>query len=278
MNRPFLIAELGINFNGDLDIARRLIDAAVEHNWNAVKFQKRTVEKVIPREMWHIKKETSWGIIDYIDYKKRLEFGKEEYDLIDDYCRQKKIDWFASAWDMESQEFLDRYDLKYNKIASPMITYHPLLEHVASLGKLTFISTGMATDEQITKAVNIFEENDCPFVLMHCVGLYPCPLEKLNLSRIETLRNHYGCHVGYSGHSEGAMDAVLAATLGAEFIEKHITLNRAMYGSDQASSIEPSGMEFISKHVHHIPVMLGDGKKHVDEEEEKIAKKLRYWG
>lgn len=278
MNKPFLIAEIGINHNGDINIAKQLILLAKCMSWDAVKFQKRTLEKVIPKEMWHNQKETPWGIMDYIDYKKRLEFGKKEYDIINEYCKQNEIDWFASAWDMESQYFLDQYDLKYNKIASPMRTNMELIEHIAKQHKFTFISTGMSSAWwDIDNAVNVFEKQDCPFVLMHCVGLYPCALKDLNLNRIITLHERYACTVGYSGHSEGAFDAVAAYLLGAEYIEKHITLNRAMFGSDQAASIEPSGMEFIAKHTNHIPLMLGDGENKILAEEEKIAKKLRYW-
>jgi len=277
MNRPFLIAECGINHNGNLEIAKQLIDVAKQLGWNAVKFQKRTLSEVIPRKMWHIKKETPWGLIDYIDYKQKLEFGKEEFDEIDMYCDKIGIDWFASAWDVASQRFLRQYDLKYNKIASPMITNHELLEQVAEEKKLTFISTGMSHWVDIDNANLIFKSHNCPFVLMHCVGLYPCPLDKLNLNMIPTLKERYNCEVGYSGHSEGAMDALMASVLGAKYIEKHITLNRAMFGSDQSASIEPGGMEFIAKHCKHVPVMLGNGKRKITNKERQIAKKLRYW-
>jgi N-acetylneuraminate synthase len=278
MKKITLVGEIGLNSNGSTDIAKQLINLAKGLNWHAVKFQKRTLEKVIPKEMWHIKKETPWGVIDYIDYKKKLEFGKKEYDIIDEYCKQVGIDWFASAWDIDSQYFLDKYDLKYNKIASPMLTYIPLLEHVAEQKKLTIISTGMSQWRDINRAIRIFKGFNCKFVLMHCVGLYPCPIDKLNLNMITVLKNRYPHYpVGYSGHSEGAIDAVIASVLGAEYIEKHITLNRAMFGSDQAASIEPGGMEFIAKHCNHLPQMLGEGIKCIWDEEEKIAKKMRYW-
>lgn len=273
----YYIGEIGINSNGDINIAKQLIKIAKDLGWNSVKFQKRTVEKVIPKEMWHIKKETPWGIMDYIDYKKHLEFGKEEYDEIDIYCKKIGIDWFASAWDIPSQRFLDQYDTKYNKIASPMLTYIPLLEHVAKKQKFTLISTGMSKWVDIKKAVKIFKKHKCEYALMHCTGLYPCPLDKLNLNMILELKKRFKCSVGYSGHSEGAMDAVIASIFGAEFIEKHITLNRAMFGSDQSASIEPSGMEFIVKHCDHIPVMLGDTIRKIYNEERKVAGKLRYW-
>ena len=278
IEKPFLIGEIGINHNGNIELAKQLINVAKGLGWNAVKFQKRTLETVIPKEMWHIKKETPWGIIDYIEYKKHLEFGRKEYDIIDKYCKEIGIEWFASAWDLKSQKFLDKYNLKYNKIASAMRTNWELLEHVAKQGKTTFISTGLSsTWWDIDNAFDIFEKNNCPYIPMHCVGLYPCPLNKLNLYMIKELKLRYGVPIGYSGHSEGAMDAILATILGAEYIEKHITLNRAMFGSDQSASIEPGGMEFISKHTEHISMMLGTGKKIVSEEEEKIGKKLRYW-
>jgi len=278
MNKPFLIGEIGINHNGNLDIVKQLISLAKGMGWDAIKLQKRTVEKVIPKDKWHNPKETPWGTIEYIDYKRRLEFGKEEYDEIDLYCHKIGIEWFASAWDIPSQHFLNQYDINYNKIASAMITYTPLLENVASQGKKTFISTGMTLWKDINRAVKIFKKHKCPFVLMHCVGLYPCPLDKLNLNMITELKKRYKkIPIGYSGHNEGAIDAVIACTLGAEYIEKHITLNRAMYGSDQAASLEAGGMEFISKHCNHLPKMLGDGQRCIYTEEEKIAKKLRYW-
>jgi N-acetylneuraminate synthase len=277
MDEVFLIGEAGINHNGEVEVAKKLIDNVKKHKWNAIKFQKRTVEKVIPKKMWDVKKETPWGLIKYIQYKKNLEFGKKQYDEIDEYCRDVGVDWFASAWDLDSQIFLDKYDLKYNKIASPMIAHEKLLKHVSEQGKLTFISTGMSTFEDIDKAVEIFEKNTCPFILMHCVGLYPCPLHKLNLRMIETLRNRYNREIGYSGHSEGAFDAVIATVLGASHIEKHITLNRAMFGSDQSASLESGGMGFISKHCRHIPIMMGHGKKVISDKEENVSYKLRYW-
>lgn len=187
------------------------------------------------------------------------------------------MDWFASAWDLESQEFLRQYDLKYNKIASPMITYRPLLEMVASEGKLTFISTGMATWKDIDKAVKIFKREKCPFVLMHCVGTYPAKDEDLNLSLIPKLAKRYKCEVGYSCHNPGVLPAALAVVYGARYIEKHITLDRTMWGSDQAASLEPHGMELVRKYCDAALKMIGDGKKRILEKEKEIAKKLRYW-
>lgn len=277
MRDIFLMGEVGINANGDVVIAKRLIDALVKNKWSAVKFQKRTLEKVIPKEMWDKKKKTLWGEIKYIDYKKKLEFGKKEYDEIDEYCKKKGLPWFASAWDLESQKFLDSYELEYNKIGSPMLTYEPLLEHVAEQGKTTFIATGMSTWKELDRAVEIFESNSCPFILLHCVGLYPCPLHMLNINMIDALREKYKCEVGYSGHLDDPFDALVAAAHGAQYIEKHITLDKHMYGSDQKSSIDPAGMQFIAENCRNIPIMLGHGKKVMSNKEKKVADKLRYW-
>ena len=277
MNKPFLIAECGINHNGDIHIAKQLIDLAKQLGWNAVKFQKRTIKTVYTKEFLDMPRESPWGTTQR-EQKLGLEFGIDEYEWIDKYCRKIDIDWFASAWDYESQKFLEQYDIKYNKIASAMLTHTSLLKRAAGTGKLTFISTGMSTWGNVNDAVKIFIDVDCPFILMHSVSIYPCPLDELNLEMITTLQKYPGCEtVGYSGHSSGAMDAIIAAALGAEYIEKHITLDRSMYGSDQASSIEPGGMEFISKHCRHIPVMLGDGKRKITDKEKQVAKKLRYW-
>jgi len=277
MKEIMLIGEIGLNHLGDLDIAKDLIDMAKKYKWHAVKFQKRTVEKVIPKDMWNIKKETPWGTMKLIDYRKKMEFGLKEYEWIDGYCKKIGIEWFASAWDMESQVFLSQFNTRYNKIGSPMLTYIPLLEYVAKRGKKTFISTGMSTWEDIDKAVKIFESERCPFVLMHCVGLYPCPVYMLNLRMIPKLKERYGCEVGYSGHSEWAMDAQIAAALGARYIEKHITLDRAMFGGDQSASIEQEGLGYIAKRCRHIPSMIGDGKRAISDEELAKAKTLRYW-
>jgi len=280
----FVIAEVGINHNGNLDFAKKLIKMAKDCGCDAVKFQKRNVRKVIPKAMWDVLKETPDGIVPYIDYKESLEFGKASYDEIYRYCKKLKIDWFASAWDLDSQKFLDEYNLKYNKIASPMLTYKPLLRHVARKGKKTFISTGMSIWENIDNAVDIFTRKECPYVLMHCVGLYPCPINKLNLNVITELKKKYyyekriySAEIGYSSHSPGVLDTSLAVLLGAKYIEVHITLDRAMWGSDQAASLEKKGLELTVKNARLIDDFLGSGKKELVNEELKIARKLRYW-
>jgi len=276
-NIPFIIAEIGINHNGDIEIAKQLIDMAKNCGCDAVKFQKRTPDVCVPPERRNLMYETPWGLITYLEYRHKVEFGKKEYDIIDDYCRQQKIDWFASSWDIESQMFLRQYNLKYNKVASPMLTNIPLLEVIAEEGKHTFISTGMSTYDNIDKAVNLFRKHKCPFTLMHCQSAYPAPDEDLNLSCIKTLRERYNCDVGYSGHEVSPMPSIVAAALGAVAVERHITLDRAMWGSDQAASLEDRGLRILVDNAKSIPKLLGDGIKKVSPEEQSLAAKLRYF-
>ena len=280
---PFIIAEIGINHNGSVDIAKKLINMAVNCGCNAIKFQTRTLETVIPRDMWYIKKETPWGIIDYIDYKKRIELEHEDYYIIDAYCKEKNIVWFSSAWDIDSQLFLKEFDLDYNKIASPMLSYSPLLEKVADEGKMTFISTGGHTLKDIDKAVNLFEEKGTPYVLMHCVNIYPCPDDKLNLKNVELLYEYYKGNkyfqgVGYSGHEIGLLPSVLAVNMGAIAIERHITLDRSMFGSDQAASLEKHGLELLVRDCRSVKSIMGTAdKSDLDPDEKKNILKLQYW-
>ena len=275
--KTFLIAEIGINHNGDIELAKQLIDMSIECGWDAVKFQKRNIEKSIPKHQRNKIRNTPWGEITYYNYKKKMEFGKLEFNVIDSYC-YKRIPWFASAWDTDSLEFLEGYNLRYNKVASPMITNTKLLQDIAEKKRLTFISTGMSKMEDIDTAVDIFKENNCQFVLMHCVGIYPCPVNKLNLNMIVSLKERYpNDKIGYSSHYQGAIDTLVAKTLGAEVIEKHITLDRAMWGTDHAASLEKKGMKYIRENVDDIDVMLGTGEKELLEEEIKKAKELRYW-
>ncbi|MEC8165090.1 MAG: N-acetylneuraminate synthase family protein [Pseudomonadota bacterium] len=272
----FVIAEIGINHNGDIDLAKQMIDLAAEVGSDAVKFQKRTLDVVYTREFLDSPRESPFGDTQRAQ-KEGLEFGESEYDIIDSYCHEKGIEWFASAWDIESQHFLRKYDLTYNKIASATLTHVQLLNEVAAERKLTFISTGMADYTDISRAVEIFYEHDCPFVLMHCVSTYPTPEEDLNLRMIGTLRERYGCPVGYSGHEVSVSPSVIAAMQGALAIERHFTLNRAMYGSDQPASLETEAFRRLVKILHKIPVVLGDGIKRFDAEEKAVAGKLRYW-
>ena len=270
----FIIAEIGINHNGDLNLAKQLIDIAVDAGADAVKFQKRTINLVYSKEMLDSTRESPWGTTQR-EQKEGLEFGFDEYTEIDRYCKENNISWFASAWDLESQNFLQQFDLKYNKIASAMTVYKPLLELVASEGKHTFISTGMCTLEDIDKAVNIFQDSNCPFELMHCISTYPMDESKANLKVIETLKNRYNCDVGYSGHESGLAVSYGAAAFGITSLERHITINRTMYGSDQSASIEPLGFKILVGSVRKIQNAIGTGIKKVLEDELPIAEKLR---
>jgi N-acetylneuraminate synthase len=274
--RAFVIAEIGINHNGDLDIAKQLIDAARAAGCDAVKFQKRTIDLVYDADVLAQPRESRWGSTQRAQ-KEGLEFGRAEYDEIDRYCAKLGIDWFASAWDVPSQAFLASYKLKYNKIASAMITCRAVVEAVAQERKLTFLSTGMATFEEIDAAVAIFQAHDCPFIPMHVVSTYPTPDADLNLLTLQTLRRRYGVAVGYSGHEASIEPSVIAAMLGAVAIERHITLDRAMYGSDQSASLEPAELAQLVQRLTALQEMLGDGQKRITEGECAVAKKLRYW-
>lgn len=271
----FVTAEIGINHNGDIKIAKKLIDMASECGCDAVKFQKRTVEKIYSKEVLDSSRDSPWGNTTR-DQKLGLEFGKKEYDIIDSYCKNKNIDWYASAWDIDSQLFLRQYNLKCNKIASAMLTNIPLLETVAEEKKRTFIATGMSTIEQIKEAVELFRRLDCPFELMHCNSSYPMKMEEANLKSIETLRNEFHCNVGYSGHETVSyLICVVAAVLGATSIERHISLDRSMYGSDQAASLERVGLDKMVKNVRQVEMVLGDGIKRIWDSEIPVMKKLR---
>ena len=270
----FIIAEIGINHNGDVKLAKKLVDVAAFAGADAVKFQKRTIDLVYSKDLLDSPRESPWGTTQRAQ-KEGLEFGLKEYREIDKYCREKGIEWFASAWDVESQKFMRQFNLKYNKIASAMIVYEDLLKEVASEKKHAFISTGMATLEQIDRAVEIFRGAGCSFELMHCKSTYPMADEDANLNCIMTLRERYKCNVGYSGHEVGLAVSYAAAALGISSLERHITLDRAMYGSDQAASVEPIGFLQLVGAVRKIDKARGDGVIKVIEEEIPIAKKLR---
>ena len=272
----FIIAEIGINHNGSLDIAKKLIDMAVDTGCDAVKFQKRTIDIVYTKEVLDTPRESPWGTTTR-EQKMGLEFGVEEYKEIDKYCKEKNIEWFASAWDVESQKFLRQFKCKYNKIASALLTHIPLLEEVATEKLHTFISTGMATFADIDKAVEIFKKHNCPFTLMHTVSVYPCPEEDLNLNMIHTLREKYKCSVGYSGHETSPVPSIAAAAMGITALERHVTLDRTMYGSDQSASLEKRGLEILVTGVRSVEKSLGSGVKEFGEAEQKVASKLRYW-
>lgn len=274
MEKTFIIAEIGINHNGDIGIAKQLIDWAVQSGADAVKFQKRTVEKVYTKEELDRYRESPWGTTNR-EQKMGLEFGKEEYDEIDRYCKGKGIEWFASAWDIDSQYFLRQYNLKYNKIASAMLTKMELLEAVAEEGKYTFISTGMSSMDEIDAAVEVFKKHNCPFELVHCNSTYPMKNEDANLEMINTLKKKYGCKVGYSGHETGRIVSFAAAAMGASSIERHITLDKAMYGSDQAASLEVSDFYKLAKDIRALPAIMGNGEKTLSDAELAVRKKLR---
>lgn len=274
--RVFVIAEIGINHNGDMTVAKQLIDAAHAAGCDAVKFQKRTIDAVYSAEVLAQPRESPWGSTQR-EQKEGLEFGEAQYDEIDAYCRALGIDWFASAWDVDSQAFLAKYKLRYNKIASAMLTHRALVEAVAAERKLTFISTGMCTLAEVDAAVAIMRAADCPFILMHTVSTYPTPVGELNLMAMETLRKRYGAQVGYSGHETPVEPSVMAAILGAVAIERHITMDRGMYGSDQSASLEPQELHALVDQLRTLPGLLGDGEKRVTAGEAVVAGKLRYW-
>ena len=274
MNSIFIVGEIGINHNGDLHIAKKLIDLSVEAGADAVKFQKRTIDNVYSAATLDAPRESPWGTTQR-EQKEGLEFGQEEYEEIDSYCKAKGIEWFASAWDLDSQKFLQQFDCKYNKVASAMIVYTELLELIASENKHTFISTGMATMDQISDAVEIFRNQNCSFELMHTVSTYPMDDSVANLNVIKTLQEKFECNVGYSGHETGIAISIAASALGISSLERHITLDRSMYGSDQSASLEPVGWRNLIGSVRKIPAAMGDGVKRILDAEVLIAEKLR---
>ena len=275
MKKPYLIAEIGINHNGDINIAKKLIDNAKSAQFDAVKFQKRDISLVYSKEILDAPRESPWGATQR-DQKNGLEFDEETYDEINSYCVQKKIDWFASAWDLNSLQFLQKYKLKYNKIASAMIVDKEFLVAAAKQNRHTFISTGMSSEEDIATAVDIFQKHNCSFELMHCVSTYPMKPEDANLATIPALKNFFNCDVGYSGHENGVTVSLAALMFNITSLERHITLDRTMYGSDQAASLELKGMIALTESIKKIITACGTssvGK--ILEEEKKIAKKLR---
>lgn len=272
--KTFIVAEIGINHNGDIKLAKRLIDAAVVAGCDAVKFQKRTVDKVYTQEYLNSPRKSPWGETQRAQ-KEGLEFGKEEYDEINRYCNEKGIEWYASAWDIDSQKFLQQYDCKYNKVASAMLTNDELLEEIAKEEKYTFIATGMSTLEEISHAVEIFKKHKCPFELMHCNSTYPMPDEDANLKLIKVLADKYQCKVGYSGHEAGTLVSTCAVAAGATSVERHITMDKNMYGSDQKASIEPYELCKLVQNIRDVEKIMGTGEKVLTEAEKEVKKKLR---
>ena len=270
----YIIAEIGINHNGDLNIAKQMIDAAVHAGVDAVKFQKRTPEIATPPEQQKQMRETPWGYITYLDYRYKVEFGEEQYREIDRYCREKGIAWMVSVWDQPSVDFMEQFDTPAYKIPSASLTDYDLIRKARATGKPLILSSGMSTMEQIHQGVEIAAEEDV--VLMHCTSTYPCEPEELNLRMVETLRHEFPTiPIGYSGHEVGLVPSAVAVALGACMVERHLTLDRAMWGSDQAASVEPGGFERLVKYIRVSEAALGDGVKKVYESEMGSMKRLR---
>lgn len=269
----YIIAEIGLNHNGDLKLAKQLIDVAALFGCDAVKFQKRTPELCVPRDQWDKERDTPWGRMTYIEYRHRIEFGAAEYEQIDAHCRQKGIHWFASCWDEPSVDFMERFDPPCYKIASASLTDEKLLARKVKTGKPLILSTGMSTMAEIERAVASLPKER--LILLHATSTYPCKPAEINLRMLKTLRDKFDVPVGYSGHETGLQISIAAAALGAVAIERHITLDRAMWGTDQAASVEPSGLQRLVRDVRVIERALGDGKKRVYESELPIRAKLR---
>ncbi len=270
----YVIAEIGINHNGDLEIAKRMIDAAVHAGADAVKFQKRTPEVCTPLDQQKQMRETPWGYITYLDYRYKVEFSEEQYREIDRHCRERKIDWMVSVWDEPSVDFMEKFDTPAYKVPSASLTDHNLLKYARKTGKPIIISSGMSTMEQIKRGVDIVGAEN--LVIMHCTSTYPCEPEELNLKMIETLRREFPNNpIGYSGHEVGLVPSAVAVAFGACMVERHLTLDRAMWGSDQAASVEPGGFERLVKYIRVTEAALGDGVKKVYESEKGSLKKLR---
>jgi N-acetylneuraminate synthase len=275
MKRTYIIAEIGINHNGDINTAKRLIDIASLSGCDAVKFQKRNPDVCVPEHQKGIIRETPWGTMTYLEYKYKVEFGKSEYDEIDAYCKEKNIKWSASPWDLDSLEFLKQYDLPFIKIPSAMLTNDELVDACARSGKKVILSVGMSTIEEIDNAVGIIKKSTSDFALLHCNSTYPAPVNELNLSAIKTLQERYNCEIGYSGHEFRLGTSVSAVYLGASIIERHITLDRTMWGTDHMSSIEPQGLIKLVKGIRELEQAYGDGVIKVTDSQMPIRNKLR---
>ena len=280
-----IIAEIGINHNGDLDIVKKLIDTAEFAGCDVVKFQKRNPDICVPEHQKEVMRDTPWGRMTYLEYKYRIEFGKKEYDYIDKYCREKSISWTASVWDLDSVNFMSSYDVPFIKIPSAMLTDDELLLATKNTGKKIILSTGMSTIDEIDHAVKILElggstdfsikENNKNYALLHCNSTYPAPIDELNLSCITTLKDRYGCEVGYSGHENGLIPSIAALCFGATIIERHITLDKTMWGTDQMASVEPHGLIKLVRGIRELQSAIGDGNKIVTDGEKSIRDKLR---
>lgn len=272
----FMVAEVGINHNGDLELAKRLIEESAKAGCDAVKFQKRTVEAVYSAKVLAEPRESPWGKTQR-DQKLGLELSEKDYEELKNFANSLGMYFSASAWDFESLKFIESLEPDFHKVASAFITHHDFLSKVASFRRPTLISTGMCLESDIDSAVKIFRDAQCPFLLMHTVSVYPCPETELNLGYIQTLQKRYGVNIGYSGHESSVSPTLCAVALGAKVIERHITVDRSMYGSDQSASLEIEGLRRLVAGIRKYPGILGSGKKTFSEEEQKVAKKLRYW-
>jgi len=274
MDRTYIIAEIGINHNGSIDTAKKLIDIAALSGCDAVKFQKRNPDVCVPEHQKNVMRDTPWGKMTYLQYKHKVEFGKEQYDEIDSYCKEKEIAWSASPWDLDSLDFLNGYDIPFIKIPSAMLTNDELLIQSVKTGKKIILSVGMSTEKEIDRAVSIIK-NAKDFALLHCNSTYPAPIEELNLSAIQTLKQKYGCEVGYSGHEFRLGTTVASIYLGASIIERHITLDRTMWGTDHMSSVEPQGLIKLVKGVRELEQAFGDGVIRITDSQVPVRNKLR---
>lgn len=269
----YIIGEIGINHNGDINVVKKLIDVAADTGLNAVKFQKRTPELCVPKDQWDIERNTPWGVMKYIDYRYKVEFDQAQYQEISDYSASKGIDWFASPWDEEAVDFLEGFDVPCYKVASASVTDIPLLKKMQSTGRPVILSTGMSTMDEIRSAVNVLDRDN--LLMCHATSAYPCDATELNLNMIGTLKEEFGVPIGYSGHETGLATTVAATVLGASLVERHITIDRAMWGSDQAASIEPQGVARLVRDIRVVESAMGDGIKKVYESEIGVMKKLR---
>lgn len=275
LKTPYLIGEIGINHNGDLQIAKKLIDAVSCCNWNCAKFQKRNPDVCVPEKQKGVMKETPWGRMSYLEYKYKVEFDKKEYDYIDRYCKEKPVDWSASVWDFESLSFILQYDVPFIKIPSAMITNIELLTEAAKSKKTLMISSGMSTLEEVDNAIKIIEKYGVDPILMHTNSSYPAPIDELNLKLIPFLKKRYGCIIGYSGHEDNLEPTVIAVGLGAVVVERHITLSHKLWGTDQKSSLIVLSMDMLARRIRDINIMLGSDRKEVTKSEIPIREKLR---
>ena len=275
MKKTYIIAEIGLNHNGDIDIAKKLIDISAAAGCDAVKFQKRNPDICVPEHQKSVMRDTPWGKMTYLEYKYKVEFNKEQYDEIDFYCKSKGISWSASPWDLDSLDFLNQYDVPFIKLPSAMITDTELLKAACKTGKRIIISTGMSSKSEVDNACSILKSNSKDFAVLHCNSTYPAPIEELNLSCIKTLKEKYNCEVGYSGHEFRLGTSVAAVYLGASIIERHVTLDRTMWGSDHMASVEPQGLFKLVSGIRELEKSYGDGIISVSESEKPVRDKLR---